>query len=89
MASLSRQNFIKKATVSAAAAGALATVPGFSLATEPAFASESDTRMSVHAGPVLAHIRNVATGEIAVLFGTREVVIHDVEVVNRLLRAAQ
>ena len=35
--------------------------------------------------PLVAHVRNVATGEIAVLMGTREVVYRDRALVGRLL----
>jgi len=42
-----------------------------------------------HHEPLLAHVRNRATGEIALLVGTREVVIHDRELVMRLVKAAQ
>jgi hypothetical protein len=45
--------------------------------------------MVAHNGPILAHVRNAATGEIAVFFGEREVVIHDRAVAQRLLMAAK
>jgi hypothetical protein len=89
MAGLSRKSFIEQASVGAAAAAALVAVPGYTFARQTAHASTTSTRTTAHAGPILAHVRNAATGEIAVLFGTREVIIHDREVANRLLRAAQ
>ena len=39
--------------------------------------------------PLLAHVRDRASGEIVLLVGTREVVIHDRELVLRLVKAAQ
>ncbi len=89
MAGLSRKSFIEHASVGAAAAAALVTVPGYTFARETAHANAAGARTAAHAGPILAHVRNAATGEIAVLFGTREVIIHDREVAARLLRAAQ
>ena len=89
MAGLSRKSFIEQASVGAAAAAALVTVPGFAFSRETAQASAASAHTTAHGGPILAHVRNAATGEIAVLFGTREVIIHDREVAHRLLRAAQ
>jgi hypothetical protein len=38
---------------------------------------------------VIVHLKDVTTGEIAVMSGTREIVYKDAEVVERLLRGAQ
>jgi len=38
---------------------------------------------------VIVHLRDVTTGEIAVMSGAREIVYRDAEVVARLLRGAQ
>jgi hypothetical protein len=40
-------------------------------------------------GPIIAHIRNVGLGEIALLVGEREIVIRDRVLVRRLVKAAQ
>jgi hypothetical protein len=37
-------------------------------------------------GPVVAHVRDVARGEIAIYAGTREVVVRDPALVGRLLQ---
>lgn len=87
MADLSRKGFIEQASVGAAAAAAFVAMPGYAFARESAHASTRHMAMTTQSGPVLAHVRNAETGEIAVLFGTREVIIHDREVANRLLRA--
>jgi len=89
MASLSRKNFIEKASVGAVTVGVMAAVPSYAFARETARESALGTNKAAHAGPILAHVRNAATGEIAVLFGTQEVVIHDRAITDRLLRAAQ
>ena len=88
MAKLTRRGFIKKTSVGAATLGALVAVPGL---------AEVDATPEAHAAgrpagphePLLAHVRNRASGEIALLVGTREVVIHDRELVMRLVKAAQ
>jgi hypothetical protein len=40
-------------------------------------------------GPLVAYLRDVAVGEIGLLVGTREIIVRDRELVQRLLRAAQ
>ena len=85
MAKLTRRGFMRQASVSAASAGVLATVP--SLGITHAAASESALELSAHDGPLAAHVRNVATGEIAIYVGTRQIIIHDREIVARLIKA--
>jgi hypothetical protein len=88
MANLSRKGFIGKASVGALTVGALVAVPGYDLGSDVAHASAEDTS-AAHTGTLLAHLRNAATGEIAILVGTREVVIHDQALAHRLLQAAR
>jgi hypothetical protein len=40
------------------------------------------------AGPMLIHVRDLATAEIAMMVGTQELVYRDPELVSRLVRAA-
>ena len=89
MANLSRKSFIEKATISAAAAGALVAIPGYTLRAEAAPARASDAGKATHGESVLAHVRNAETGEIAIFSGTREVIIHDHTMARRLIQAAQ
>jgi hypothetical protein len=84
MAKLTRRGFVKKSSVGAATLGALVAVPRLAeveAAPQPHVTGQHE--------PLLAHVRNRATGEIALLVGTREVVIHDRELVMRLVKAAQ
>jgi hypothetical protein len=89
MANLSRKNFIEKASISAAAAGALVAIPGYTLGAEAAQAHASDAGKVTHSGSVLAHVRNAETGEIAIFSGTSETIIHDRALARRLIQAAQ
>ena len=85
----------------AAAGGALATIPGLSgllgsAETEaPALDGGAEAGAGVDAGlvdtggPVVAHVRDAATGELGILNGTREVVVRDPRLVTRLLQAAR
>lgn len=89
MAKLTRQGFIKQASLGAAAIGALAVTPGLALA-EPAspHASPDPAAGDLH-GPLVAHVRDRARGEVAVMVGTREVIVYDHELVRRLVRAGR
>jgi hypothetical protein len=40
------------------------------------------------AGPMLVHIRDLATAEVAMMVGTQELVYRDPELVSRLVRTA-
>ena len=89
MAKLTRHGFIKKTSVGAATLGALVAVPGLAEVEAAPPPHAAGGLAPGHHEPLLAHVRNRATGEIALLVGTREVVIHDRELVMRLVKAAQ
>jgi hypothetical protein len=88
MAQLTRHTFIKKTSAGAATLGAAAAVPGLASAhTIPgAHPATAAARLQ---GPLVAHVRNAATGEVALLVGTREIIVHDHDLVKRLIKAAQ
>ncbi len=92
MPELSRRGFLGSAGM-AAAGVALVAVPGvaavapevagvFDDATAPAAADLSAV------GPLVVHVRDAAAGEISVLSGESEVVIHDPGFVARIVSAA-
>ena len=96
MGPLSRRGFLGKGSMTMAAAGLMASAPVGAITTllgsgeAPALEGETTdlTELgSVVDGPVVAHIRDLATGEISVFTGEREVVIRDASVAARLLRA--
>lgn len=41
------------------------------------------------AGPVMFYVHDVGSGDVSILHGTDEVVVHDRALVNRIIRAAQ
>jgi nitrous oxide reductase len=95
---LSRRRFLSRGSVVAAAAGIGAAAPtavGALLGASSAAPAAEDTADDLTAsaadvdGVVVAHIRDLATGEIGVFNGTREVVFNDPQLVGRLLRALQ
>jgi hypothetical protein len=98
MDQLNRRTFLKRAGLTAAAAGAAAAVPGgiAAGATTRSHGGEAhapETHLTSDevskATPLVAHIRNAGTGEIALFVGDREVTIRDRHVAARLVRASR
>jgi hypothetical protein len=79
----SRRGFLALAGAGAAGAAALA-------AAGPAAASGAEVAgPAASREPLVAHVRDPRTGEIAVLVGEREVVVHDRALAARLARIAR
>lgn len=72
----SRRGFLALAGAGAATVGLTAVVPGAGAA--PA----------TGVGPLVAYVKDSRSGEVAVMIGEREVIVHDRELVARLARAA-
>ena len=89
MAQLTRRVFIGKTSAGAAALGALAATPGLVGSAHASSRPHAAALAAKLDGPLMAHVRNIATGEIALMVGTREVIIRDHELVARLVKAAQ
>jgi hypothetical protein len=82
MHSASRRRFLGVAGAGAAAVGATAVVPG------SAFAGEARLRADSANESVVAHIGDVHSDVLTLLVGEREVVVHDRDLVTRILNAA-
>jgi hypothetical protein len=86
MKDLTRRRFLTHSSIGVAFAGALALVPGVSAALKLPTATP---KVGLKAdGPVIAHVRDVATGEIAFLVGTERFIIRDRELAVRMHSAA-
>lgn len=94
MEKLTRRGFFKQTSIGVATVGMLAGVPQMT-----AFAATSNVPAAVLPAPsvpavvlptptlsepVMAYVRNLTTGEIGLLIGSREIVYHDPELVMRL-----
>lgn len=97
-AGLSRRNFLRRGTFAAAAVAAASSVPGIStlVSTTSADAPAVDTGMSDAADdsgaltePLLAHVKDLSTGEIGLFQGEREVVVHSPSLARSLMSAAR
>jgi hypothetical protein len=82
MNDLSRRRFIGAAGAGAAAAGASMVLPSSADAAPARPTSTSATE------PVVAHVADPASDELTLMFGENEVVVHDRDLVTRLLNAA-
>ena len=88
---MSRRNFLRNASVSVAAAGTAAAVPGvLGLAGSvagPDVATVIDSTAPDVEGPVVAHVVDASTGTVAVYHGLREVVVQSPSLVSALTSA--
>ncbi|HEX6487720.1 MAG TPA: hypothetical protein VF137_02445 [Candidatus Dormibacteraeota bacterium] len=86
MADLSRRKFLAQASLSVAGGGvALAALGKLPIARSSA---SSRRARAAKQGPIVAHVRDAGTGEVAVMTGSKEVVFKDPELVDRLLGRA-
>ena len=94
MAKLTRRDFIGQTTASVATIGVLATVPTPAAAPEMTDVVASDTAAAelsatTFSEAVVAHVSNLASGEITIMSGTKEIIVRDTELVMRLLKAVR
>ncbi len=76
----SRRGFL--ALTGTGVAGATAVALAKSASAAPARTAAE----TVADGPMVAHVRNIHTGEVAVMIGEREVVVHDKALVSALAK---
>ena len=91
MAKLTRRGFIRQTSASVAAPGMRVAAPQLIASTEPAAdtaITASEPSLAALTEPMLAHVRDAATGEVSLLVGTREIIFRDTELVMLLLRAS-
>jgi len=88
MTKLTRRSFLKQTSVSAATLGLLPAMPTF-VAISHSPKAAGDKLQTTLTGPMVAHVSNLATGEITLLVGAREIVFRDPEIVARLINAAR
>ena len=96
MNAFTRRVFLQRSSMAVAAAGAVTAIPGLSSvltvggaeapATEAVITDEAAATMSE---PLVAHVRDLASGEIGLFSGEREVVFHDPGLAHRLFNASR
>jgi len=84
---VSRRAFLSRGSLGVALAGAAAVVPGLSAVLRlPAPSVEAPT-LPLTAEPLVAHVRDLASGEVSLMVGTDHVVLRDVNLAARLYGA--
>jgi hypothetical protein len=82
MSETTRRGFLGVAGAGAAAVGAVAITPG------SAFAGETQQKENGAKESVVAYIKDHKADSMTLMVGEREVVVHDRDLVNRILNAA-
>lgn len=83
----SRRGFIGRASIGAAAVGVMSSVPGLTLATDSSEGAPGEVPAAAMAEPMVAQVRDFASGELSIMSGLKEVVVRDPQLVMRLLKA--
>lgn len=96
MSPVSRRAFLTRSSAAVAAAGLASALPALPAAMSSVSAeapavddtvTAADAELAESAGPLIAHVRDLSTGEIGLFNGTREVVTRDPQLALRLFRA--
>jgi hypothetical protein len=98
MNGFSRRSFLKSGSAAVVAVGAISSLPALpavigSVETQgpadvgAAEAAATDTESAVLSEPLVAHVRDLATGEIGLFSGTREITLLDPQLAACLARA--
>ena len=92
MAKLTRRGFIGQTSATVATIGVLAAVPTLAAAPEMTDVVASDTAAAelsttTFSEPLVAHVSDLASGEVTIMSGTREFILRDTDLVLRLLKA--
>ena len=95
MKEFERRAFLTRGSMAVAAAGVFTAVPGLAsglIAAEeeaPEAASVVEGEAATMTEPQVAHVRDLATGEIGLFSGTQEIVFHDPGLAARLFHATR
>jgi hypothetical protein len=89
MTDLNRRSFLKQTSLGAATLGLLSSLPALAAIPDSPQATKPELPAAAFSGPMIAHVSDVATGEVALLVGAREIIFHDTELVARLMKAAR
>ena len=92
MAKLTRRGFIGQTTAGVATIAVLAAIPTLAAAPEMTDVVASDTAAAelsatTFSESVVAHVSDLASGEVTIMSGTKEIVLRDADLVMRLLKA--
>lgn len=86
---LTRRTFLSRSSMGVAIAGGLALVPVVSSILKAQPKTATIPMPAESADPVVAHVRDLTSGEISLLVGTKKVVVRDLDLAARLYAAAR
>ncbi len=95
MKEFERRVFLTRGSIAVAAAGVATAMPGLAsglMAAEeeaPEAAAVVEGEAATMTEPLVAHVRDLATGEIGLFSGTQEIVFHDPTLATRLFNATR
>jgi TAT (twin-arginine translocation) pathway signal sequence len=100
MRHVSRRSFLKTGSAAVVAAGAISAIPGLPgvvdavetqgpADTGAAESAVSEADASLAGEPLVAHVRDLTTGEIGFYLGTKEITVLDRQLAVRLINAAR
>ena len=87
--SVSRRAFISRGSLGLALAGAMAALPGMGAILRSPRLPVPEGAIQTAGQPLVAHVRNAATGEISFMVGTQKVVVRDTDLAARLFHAVR
>jgi hypothetical protein len=85
---VSRRAFLSRASLGVVIAGAAAAVPGLGAVVRLPAAPATTPDLPLVAEPLVAHVRDLASGEVSLMVGTNHVVLRDANLAARLYGAA-
>lgn len=88
MNDLSRRRFLHN-SFGVAVVGAVAVVPGLATVLKRSVPDGANLSKAALAGPLVAHVRDIATGEISLFVGTEHIIYRDRELASRLYAAVE
>jgi hypothetical protein len=86
---VSRRSFISRSSLALLVAGAASVLPGLSAVFKSTAPAATAASVPMTGEPLVAHVRNVTSGEIALMVGTQKVVVRDVNLASSLYQAAR
>jgi hypothetical protein len=89
MEKLTRRGFLHRTSIGVTASGMLVAAPHLADSSSEPEVSATEQASAGLSEPMLAHVRDAATGELSILIGTREIIYRDAELVARLLKVTQ
>ena len=89
MTDLNRRLFLKQTSAGAATLALLSSVSALAVISESPQDTIQEAADTTVNGPLIAHVSDAATGEVALLLGSREIIFRDPQLVARLMKAAR